>query len=94
MIEFALPSVMTEDFITKIPQQRLKVNELMEQGKIYSYALSADRQKLWCVVKAQTEVEAMEIIAELPLISYLDPTVNELMFNNVASLQFPMFSLN
>ncbi|GAB3912507.1 hypothetical protein GCM10028803_55900 [Larkinella knui] len=94
MVEFDLPAEMTEDFTVKIPLQRLKVNELMENGKLLTYALSYDRQKLWCVVKARTEFEALEIISEFPLISYMDPTITELMFNNIVSLRMPLFSLN
>jgi muconolactone delta-isomerase len=94
MVEFDLPVDMTEEFTAKIPLQRLKVNELMENGKLLSYALSYDRQKLWCVVKAQTEFDAIEIISEFPLISYMDPTITELMFNNIVSLRMPLFSLN
>ena len=94
MVEFDLPVDMTEEFTVKIPLQRLKVNELMESGKLLSYALSLDRQKLWCVVKAQTEFDAIEIISEFPLISYMDPTITELMFNNIVSLRMPLFSLN
>lgn len=94
MVEFDLPVDMTEEFTVKIPLQRLKVNALMESGKLLSYALSLDRQKLWCVVKAQTEFDAIEIISEFPLISYMDPTITELMFNNIVSLRMPLFSLN
>ncbi|RRB03658.1 muconolactone Delta-isomerase family protein [Larkinella rosea] len=94
MVEFDLPAEMTEEFTVKIPLQRLKVNELMESGKLLTYALSYDRQKLWCVVKAQSEFEAMEIISEFPLIKYMDPTITELMFNNIVSLRMPLFSLN
>ncbi|RCR68132.1 muconolactone Delta-isomerase family protein [Larkinella punicea] len=94
MVEFDLPVDMTEEFTVKIPLQRLKVNELMESGKLLSYALSLDRQKLWCVVKAQTEFDVMAIISEFPLISYMDPTITELMFNNIVSLRMPLFSLN
>ncbi|GAA4456558.1 hypothetical protein GCM10023189_26010 [Nibrella saemangeumensis] len=94
MVEFDLPHEMPEEFIMRIPQQRLKVNELMEDGKIMSYALSMDRQKLWCVVKADTEFEVLEIIGEFPLIGYMEPAVSELLFNNVISARIPLFSLN
>ncbi|GAB3322789.1 hypothetical protein GCM10027299_18480 [Larkinella ripae] len=94
MVEFDLPVEMTEEFTVKIPLQRLKVNELMENGKLLTYALSLDRQKLWCVVKAQTEFEVMEIVSEFPLIHFMDPTITELMFNNIVSLRMPLFSLN
>lgn len=94
MIEFELPSVMNEEFMQKIPAQRLKVNEMMENGKILSYSLSADRQKLWCILKAESELEAMEAISEFPLIGYMDPTITELMFHNMVAARIPLFSLN
>ena len=94
MIEIELPINMDEEFVQKIPAQRLKVNELMENGKLLSYSLSVDRQKLWCILKAESEVEAMETIAEFPLISYMDPTITELMFHNMVAARIPLFSLN
>ena len=94
MIEFDLPASMSEEFTAKIPLQRLKINEMMEEGRLVSYALSVDRQKLWCIVKSETEFEALEIIAEFTLIDYMKPTITELMFNNVVSMRIPLFSLN
>ncbi|HEY0111207.1 MAG TPA: muconolactone Delta-isomerase family protein [Fibrella sp.] len=93
MIEFSL-SNMDEAFMAKIPAQRAKINELMEQGHILSYSLAADRSKLWCIVNADSELEVMETIANFPLIDYMKPDISELMFNNVVSLRVPMFSLN
>ena len=94
MVEFTLPDDITEAFVQKIPRHRAKVNQMMEQGKINSYALAADRSKIWCIVKADTEYEVMEIIAEFPLIDYLTPVINELMFNNTVALRLPLFTLN
>jgi Muconolactone delta-isomerase len=94
MVEFELPYEMSEDFVSMIPQQRQKINEMMEQGKIFTYALSADRQKLWCVMRAQTELEVMAFIAEFPLIDFMRPTIHELMFNNTVAIRMPLFSLN
>lgn len=94
MVEFELPQEMTEEFMLKVPAQRSKINELMEQGKILSYALAMDRQKLWCIVDGQTEYDVIATIAEFPLINYMQPTISELMFNNVVSFRMPMFSLN
>ncbi len=94
MVEFALPAEMNEEFVQKIPAQRLKVNELMESGKMLSYSLSADRQKLWCILKVDSELEVMEVIAQFPLIQYMDPTISELMFHNMVAARIPLFSLN
>lgn len=94
MVEFELPSPFPESFIAKIPYQRIAINQMLEDGKISSYALSMDRNKLWCVVNGNDEFEVMDIIAEFPLIDYMKPTITELMFNNSVVLKVPAFSLN
>ena len=73
---------------------RKKINELMEQGRLMSYALSDDYSRLWCVVRAESEFEVMSLVSEFPLIDYMDPKITKLMFNNVVALRLPMFSLN
>ena len=85
---------MSEDFTSKIPAQRKKINEMMEQGRMMSYALSEDYSKLWCVVKAESEFEVMSLVSEFPLIDFMDPKISKLLFNNVVALRLPMFSLN
>lgn len=94
MVEFDLPDVMDEGFTHRIPAQRLKVEELMEKGFLLSYSLSADRHKLWCIFKADSETEVMESVAEFPLIKYMTPIITELMFHNMVAARIPLFSLN
>ena len=94
MVEFDLPKVMDENFANLIPAQRIKVEEMMESGFLISYSLSIDRQKLWCVVRSESEVEVMESIAEFPLIKYMTPMITELMFHNMIAARIPLFSLN
>jgi muconolactone delta-isomerase len=94
MVEIALSEVMTQEFAGKIPAQRQKVNEMMEQGILMSYALADDRSKLWCVVKADTEYEVMTIVSEFPLVDYMDFAISELLFHNMVALRLPLFSLN
>ena len=93
MVEFDLPEF-TEDFIVKIPMQQLKIRELLETGKLQSYAVSADRSKLWCVINAQNELDVIRIIGEFPLRDYLTPHIMELMFSNSVVMKVPAFSLN
>ena len=94
MVEIHLPAVMSEAFTAKIHAQRKKINEMLEQGRMMSYALSDDYAKLWCVVKAESEFEVMSLVSEFPLIDFMDPKISKLMFNNVVALRLPMFSLN
>ena len=78
-----------------IPSHRLKVNELLEEGKIKSYSLSADRSKLWVVVKAESEMEVDELLSTLPLQHrMMDYDIVPLMFSQVTYQFLPALSLN
>lgn len=92
MVEFELPDF-TADFMALVPLQRLKINELLEAGKLNAYSLAMDRSKLWCIVNADTEETVYHIIGDFPLIGYMKPTVYPLMFNNSVT-RVPSFSLN
>lgn len=94
MVEIDLPDTMSDDFVRRVPAQRQMVNDLMERGSLVSYALTTDRTKLWCVFKAESEIEVMTIMSDFPLIDFMSPTISELMFNNVVALRLPLFSLN
>jgi muconolactone delta-isomerase len=94
MVEFQLPYELNAEFMAKIPRQRQKINEMMERGRISSYTLAADRSKLWCIIKAEDEIEVLTTIAEFPLIDYMDHTITELMFTNTVAIRLPLFSLN
>ncbi len=94
LVEFDLPDSFTERFISLIPQQRVKVNQLMRSGKLTNYALSMDRLKLWVFFVAESEQEVMDLINEFPLIDMMRPTIFPLMFHENVSFQFPVMSLN
>ncbi len=94
MVEFELPTPFSKEFLAKIPHQRAVINDFLEEGKIQSYALSMDRDKLWCVVNADTETDVYEIIGLFPLIDFMKAKITELMFNNSVIMQIPTFSLN
>ena len=93
MAEFSLPIYWTEEFTARIPAQRQKVNTLLRAGKVASYALATDHTKVWCVLNADSETEALSIIAEFPLIDFVEPRIYELQFNNVVA-KLPIFSVN
>jgi muconolactone delta-isomerase len=93
MVEFELPEQLTEDFLALIPEQRLMVDNLMNEGKVRSYSLAMDRSVLWMIVDANSEFEAMETIAQLPLSDYMQPFISELMFHTTSEAALH-FSLN
>jgi hypothetical protein len=95
IVIFNLPDLIDENFISLIPSHRLKVNELLEEGKIKSYSLSADRSKLWVVIKAESEMEVDELLSTLPLQHrMMDYEIVPLMFSQVTYQFLPALSLN
>jgi len=94
MVEFKLPSVLTEEFISKIPEQREKINALMDAGIVLCYTLNLDRSKLWTVIVAVSENAVMDVLAQFPLIAFMKPEIFELTFHHQSSLVMPSISLN
>jgi hypothetical protein len=82
MIEFELPETFNEEFMALIPRQRYIVNTMLAEGRLKSYSLSMDRSRLWAVLIAESEFEALETISQLPLSGYMTPNLSELMFYN------------
>jgi muconolactone delta-isomerase len=94
MVDFTMPQELPEDFVRRIPQQRAAVNRLLNEGKILNYALSLENSKLWAVFTAQSETELMDLIASLPLSSFMKVRISELTFYNAAHPFAPAFSMN
>lgn len=94
MVDIKLPRIVTEEFISLIPPQRACINALFEVGKILTYTLSHNRAKLWVVVFAKNEEEVVDILAEFPLIKYMQFTIHELAFHNMTPSIMPSISLN
>ena len=51
--EIELINSFSRNFTQHIPEQRRKVDELMNAGLIVSYALAIDRTKIWVVFEAK-----------------------------------------
>lgn len=94
IVEFELPETFTEQFVSLIPEQRAQVNKLMRSGRLTNYALSLDRKKLWAFFIGNSEGDVMDLISTFPLISYMKPTIHELMFHENVTMQFPVMSMN
>jgi muconolactone delta-isomerase len=94
MVDFTLPTDMTEQFVSCIPKQRSVVSKLFSEGKLLSYALSVEHQKLWAVFSVASESELMELLQTLPLTPYMKVHICELTFFNAATTFTPAFSFN
>lgn len=94
MIDINLPEEINDDFQSKIPMQVESVSLHMQSGNIISYTLTMDRHKLWIVVSARSKNDAKSMLKTMPLYSYFDYTIHELMFNNINLPLYTTFSLN
>ena len=94
LVEVELPENPDPNFFELIPEQRLQINKMMSEGKIISYTLSQDRQKLWCIFNAESEFDVMSMLAEFPLFDYMKSQIFPLMFHNSVLLSMPAFSKN
>jgi hypothetical protein len=66
----------------------------MANGIVLSYALSADRSRVWATINAESPEELNEILNTLPLIDFMEATVFELEFYNATGNGLPAISLN
>jgi muconolactone delta-isomerase len=94
LVDFDLPLEFNDEFIQLIPAQRSQIDELMANGIVLSYALSADRSRVWATINAESPEELNEILNTLPLIDFMEATVFELEFYNATGNGLPAISLN
>jgi len=94
MIDIALPAEPNAEFFGLIPLQRSHIEKLLEEGVVMGYSLSIDRSRLWVVMNARTEREAVDILSAFPLFRYLEPTIYPLLFHNTSLMSLIKVSMN
>ncbi len=94
MVDFTLPDTLSDDFISTIPKQRRAIQRLFSQGKLLNYALSLETSKLWAVFSANSEVDLMEMVSDLPLSRFMRIHISSLTFYNAFTPLQPAFSFN
>lgn len=92
--EIILLNAGSAEFMQLIPPQRMLVNELMAEGLLTSYAVAADRRKLWCILEVETEDEANDILGRFPIAPFMHIELHPLMFYNMNSTLMGSISLN
>jgi muconolactone delta-isomerase len=95
MVDFTMPSRLTDDFLERVPRQRQLINHLMKKKKLLTYALSLESCKMWAIFTVHSETELMRLIAELPLTPLMDVTISPLtVLNNAQHNEFDEICLN
>ena len=93
-IHITLPETFTRRFAALIPQQRERVNQLLEEQVILNYALDMNRQNLWVTFKAKTQLDVMDILATFPIIKDVKLDIFELAFFDTAPIGLPNLIMN
>src|SRR5688572_9404946 len=95
MFQFELPATYSEEMNALIPLQRSHVEQLFLEGRLLSYSVSQLRSAAWCVVAAENEQAAMELVAGFPMHPYFTDTMcHPLLFHNTIPATLPEFSRN
>ncbi len=94
LFQIELP-VLSEDIAELIPAQRKHIDRLMATGQMLSYSVSMSGDHIWCVIDAEEEKEAMELIAGFPLRKYFaDVCCHPLLLHNAVPAASFGLSLN
>jgi len=92
--EIELIDSFSKNFTQYIPEQRKKVDELMNAGLIVSYGLAIDRSKIWVVFEAKSLEHVYDLLRSFPLYDFMKPDVFELAFYDTIHSGFPQLSWN
>lgn len=93
-VHIKLPDIFTRRFAALIPQQRERVNQLMEERTILNYALDMDRSQLWVTMQAKDQESVMDILATFPIIKDVKVDIFELAFFDTAPMGLPELNMN
>lgn len=94
LFEIELPPI-TEEITETIPAHRSHIAHLFSQGRLFSYSVSQNRKMVWCVVNAEDQQEAMEMVTKFPLYKFfVDVACHPLLFHNTLPASLPDISLN
>ena len=88
-------SEITEEIGALIPVLRAQINKLFAEGLMLSYSVSIHRNLIWCVLNAEEEQHAMELVLAFPLYPYfVEVACHPLLFHNTLPASLPDISLN
>ena len=93
-VHIILPDVFTRRFAALIPQQRERVNQLMEERVILNYALDMERSQLWVTMQAKDQEAVMDVLATFPIIKDVKVEIFELAFFDSAPMGLTELIMN
>lgn len=94
MIEIHLPEVLTRELLSLVPDQMSFVNRSFREGRLLGYTLSLEKGKLWVIVSAQSEVDVIALLSEMPISPHVEADITPITFHQTVSALAPQFSVN
>lgn len=95
VVTLRLPDAFDEEFVALIPRHRAFINNLIEEGIILSYAISADRSRGWVTMQGASADDVRGVVEQFPLSRFLQAVeVDELFVFDSAATRLPKISLN
>lgn len=94
LFELELPPF-DEALVSRIPEHRERINTLFSEGRILSYSVAEDRSRIWCIVEADGQQDAMKMVTSFPLQEFfVDISYYPLLFHQHQPTSLPGISLN
>ncbi|MCB0657445.1 MAG: hypothetical protein KDC57_14970 [Saprospiraceae bacterium] len=93
LVTFHIDQPVDGIFTSKIPHQRLIVDQLLQSGKMLMYSLTKDMSTLYIVFQVESTEQLGTLIDTLPLSEYMTWDYQELFFH-LSTVVLPEISLN
>lgn len=93
MVTIDLPAPLKNKLNGLMDKQSRAIRKLMASGKISFYGMSENGGKIWAIVEAESTIEVMELIGDLPIYEYISYDIQSMDHVNVQNV-LPQYSLN
>jgi muconolactone delta-isomerase len=72
MVRFTFPEPGSEEIASRIPDERAKIRQLIDDGTVETLYLAADRSGGWIAMRGPSLARVEAALASLPLHPYMD----------------------
>lgn len=83
-----------EELLSKVPQHRNFIGELIQKGIIDSYAISAESTQGWIVMNANSKKEVLQTLEKSPIYHKWVVEVEQLVIYDSQLYRFPKLVMN
>ncbi|MFY7828661.1 MAG: hypothetical protein ACOVQ4_16150 [Flectobacillus sp.] len=83
-----------EELLSKVPQHRNYIGELIQKGIIDSYAVSAESTQGWIIMNANSKQEVFQTLEKSPIYHKWTLEVEQLVIYDSQLYRFPKLVMN